>query len=190
MASKLASPNVTAISLDVTSPEALQTAIATHSVDLAVSLVPYLHHADVIKAAIAVSNKRGSPIHVVTTSYVSPAMRELEEEAKKAGVVVMNEIGLDPGIDHLYAVKTISEVHAKGGKVSRGSNLRLCIHVTFCSRSRSSTRSAVAFPHPNAPTIRSATSSPGLAAECCLLPSTTLSSLRTPKRNPFLAQNS
>ncbi|KAF8990191.1 S-adenosyl-L-methionine-dependent methyltransferase [Cyathus striatus] len=52
-----------------------------------------------------------------TTSYISPAMRELDEEAKKAGVVVMNEIGLDPGIDHLYAVKTIDEVHAKGGKV-------------------------------------------------------------------------
>jgi saccharopine dehydrogenase-like NADP-dependent oxidoreductase len=42
---------------------------------------------------------------------------ELDEEAKKAGIVVMNEIGLDPGIDHLYAVKTIDEVHSKGGKV-------------------------------------------------------------------------
>ena len=45
------------------------------------------------------------------------AIRELEEEVKKAGIVVMNEIGLDPGIDHLYAIKTIDEVHAKGGKV-------------------------------------------------------------------------
>ena len=44
-------------------------------------------------------------------------MRELDAEAKKAGIVVMNEIGLDPGIDHLYAIKTIDEVHAKGGKV-------------------------------------------------------------------------
>lgn len=55
---------------------------------------------------------------VVTTSYVSPAMRELDEAAKAAGITVLNEIGLDPGIDHLYAVKTIDEVHAKGGKVS------------------------------------------------------------------------
>lgn len=38
--------------------------------------------------------------------------------AKDAGVTVMNEIGLDPGIDHLYAVKTIEEVHNEGGKVS------------------------------------------------------------------------
>jgi saccharopine dehydrogenase (NADP+, L-glutamate forming) len=37
--------------------------------------------------------------------------------AKDAGITVMNEIGLDPGIDHLYAVKTIEEVHAEGGKV-------------------------------------------------------------------------
>ena len=44
-------------------------------------------------------------------------MRELDAAAKEAGIVVMNEIGLDPGIDHLYAVKTIGEVHAKGGKV-------------------------------------------------------------------------
>ncbi|MCJ1472864.1 Saccharopine dehydrogenase [NADP(+), L-glutamate-forming] [Lambiella insularis] len=45
-------------------------------------------------------------------------MRELEQEAKDAGITVMNEIGLDPGIDHLYAVKTIEEVHEAGGKVT------------------------------------------------------------------------
>ena len=44
-------------------------------------------------------------------------MRALDKEVKEAGIVVMNEIGLDPGIDHLYAIKTIDEVHAKGGKV-------------------------------------------------------------------------
>lgn len=45
-------------------------------------------------------------------------MMELDEECKKAGITVMNEIGLDPGLDHLYAVKTISEVHAAGGKIT------------------------------------------------------------------------
>ena len=39
------------------------------------------------------------------------------EEAKAAWIVVLNEIGLDPGIDHLYAMKLITGVHAKGGKV-------------------------------------------------------------------------
>ena len=77
-----------------------------------ISLLPYTYHAAVIRAAIK------GKTHVVTTSYVSPAMRELEDEVKAAGIVVMNEIGLDPGIDHLYAIKTIDEVHAKGGKVN------------------------------------------------------------------------
>ena len=97
------------MSLDVNSTSALEAAIAAH--DLVISLIPYTYHTAVIKAAIK------SKTHVVTTSYVSPAMKELHDEAKKAGIVVMNEIGLDPGIDHLYAVKTIDEVHAQGGKV-------------------------------------------------------------------------
>src|ERR1700761_7103281 len=80
--------------------------------DLAISLIPYTFHATVIKSAIR------SKKNVVTTSYVSPAMLELEEEAKKAGITVMNEIGLDPGIDHLYAIKTIDEVHKAGGKIT------------------------------------------------------------------------
>jgi saccharopine dehydrogenase-like NADP-dependent oxidoreductase len=102
-------PNATGISLDVNSTIDLEAQVASY--DLVISLIPYTHHAAVIKAAI-----KGNT-HVVTTSYVSPAMRELDEEAKAAGIVVLNEIGLDPGIDHLYAVKTISEVHEKGGKV-------------------------------------------------------------------------
>ena len=101
--------NATAISLDVKVTEALEAAVSDH--DLVISLIPYTHHADVIRAAIK------GKTHVVTTSYVSPSMLELDEEAKKAGIVVMNEIGLDPGIDHLYAIKTIDEVHSKGGKV-------------------------------------------------------------------------
>ncbi|KAF8982017.1 saccharopine dehydrogenase [Cyathus striatus] len=104
-------PSTTGISLDVNDAEALGKAVAAH--DLVISLIPYTYHAQVIKAAIK------GKTHVVTTSYVSPAMRELDEEAKKAGIVVMNEIGLDPGIDHLYAVKTIDEVHAKGGKIKK-----------------------------------------------------------------------
>ena len=59
-------------------------------VDVAVSLIPYTFHALVIKSAIRTKK------NVVTTSYVSPAMEELNEECKKAGITVMNEIGLDP----------------------------------------------------------------------------------------------
>ncbi|UNI19046.1 saccharopine dehydrogenase (NADP+, L-glutamate-forming) [Purpureocillium takamizusanense] len=99
----------TPISLDVNDDKALDAEVAKH--DLVISLIPYTFHATVIKSAIRQKK------NVVTTSYVSPAMMELDQAAKDAGITVMNEIGLDPGIDHLYAVKTIDEVHRAGGKI-------------------------------------------------------------------------
>lgn len=101
--------NATPISLDVTNDQALDAEVAKH--DLVISLIPYTFHATVIKSAIRQKK------HVVTTSYVSPAMMELDQQCKDAGITVMNEIGLDPGLDHLYAVKTIDEVHKEGGKI-------------------------------------------------------------------------
>ncbi|KAH9909985.1 Saccharopine dehydrogenase [Xylariomycetidae sp. FL2044] len=99
----------TPISLDVSNDSALDAEVAKH--DLVISLIPYTFHATVIKSAIRQKK------HVVTTSYVSPAMMELDQQCKDAGITVMNEIGLDPGIDHLYAIKTIEEVHKAGGKI-------------------------------------------------------------------------
>lgn len=96
--------------LDVNDAQALDAAVAEH--DLVISLIPYTFHAKVIQSAIRQKK------HVVTTSYVSPAMLELDGAAKEAGITVMNEIGLDPGIDHLWAVKTIEEVHQAGGKIT------------------------------------------------------------------------
>jgi saccharopine dehydrogenase (NADP+, L-glutamate forming) len=78
--------NAKGISLDVNDAAALENAVAQY--DLTISLIPYTHHAAVIKAAIKAKK------HVVTTSYVSPAMQELHEEAKAAGITVMNEIGV------------------------------------------------------------------------------------------------
>ncbi|KAK0719786.1 Saccharopine dehydrogenase [Lasiosphaeris hirsuta] len=101
--------NAYPVSLDVTNEQALDAEVAKH--DLVISLIPYTFHATIIKSAIR--NKK----NVVTTSYVSPAMVELDQAAKDAGITVMNEIGLDPGIDHLYAIKTIDEVHKAGGKI-------------------------------------------------------------------------
>ncbi|RAH81880.1 lysine-ketoglutarate reductase/saccharopine dehydrogenase [Aspergillus japonicus CBS 114.51] len=102
--------NTTAIALDVANePAKLDAAVS--QADIIISLIPYIHHATVVKAAIAHSKP------VVTTSFISPALRELDAPARAAGVTVLNEIGLDPGIDHLYAVKTIDEVHGAGGKI-------------------------------------------------------------------------
>ncbi|KAK9455265.1 Saccharopine dehydrogenase [Dipodascopsis uninucleata] len=103
------SPSTKAIVLDVEDEKALDAAVAEH--DLVISLIPYTYHAAVVKSGIR--NKK----NVLTTSYTSPALKELEEECKQAGILVFNEMGLDPGIDHLYAVKTIDEVHKKGGKI-------------------------------------------------------------------------
>lgn len=108
-AQELAGDAAGAISLDVNDEAALDAAVS--KVDLVISLIPYIYHELVVKSAIR--NKK----HVVTTSYINPKLKALEQQIEDAGITVMNEIGLDPGIDHLYAVKTIEEVHEQGGKI-------------------------------------------------------------------------
>ena len=80
--------------------------------DLAVSLLPYTYHVKVANHCL----KHRKPL--VTTSYVSDAMRALDAQAKAAGVTFLNEIGLDPGIDHMSAMKIIHDVQKAGGKVA------------------------------------------------------------------------
>lgn len=80
-------------------------------VDLVVSMIPPSMHVIVAKACI----KNG--VNMVTTSYVSPEMRALDEEAKKAGIIILNEIGEDPGIDHLGAMEMINQARSEGGKI-------------------------------------------------------------------------
>ncbi len=79
--------------------------------DLIVSLLPYMYHVDVAKICL----KYRKPL--VTTSYVSPAMQALHDDAVKAGVIFLNEAGLDPGIDHMSAMRIIDNVRERGGKI-------------------------------------------------------------------------
>lgn len=79
--------------------------------DLAVSLLPYTHHVTVARECIRQKKQ------MVTTSYVSPAMRELDSEARAAGIIILNEVGLDPGIDHMSAMQIIHRVQNAGGHV-------------------------------------------------------------------------
>lgn len=102
-------PRVSATTCSVENSAELDKLVAAH--DLVISLIPYAYHASVIESAIRHRK------HVVTTSYVSPAMAALDAKAREAGITVMNEIGVDPGVDHLYALKTIEEVHEAGGKI-------------------------------------------------------------------------
>ena len=79
--------------------------------DLAVSLLPYKYHTAVAKICL----KYKKPL--VTTSYVQSEMKALDEAARNAGVLFLNEMGLDPGIDHMTAMKIIDYIHLRGGKV-------------------------------------------------------------------------
>ena len=79
--------------------------------DLTCSLLPYTYHVKAAKLAI----KYRKPF--CTTSYISDEMQALDDAAKKAGVLVLNECGVDPGIDHMSAMKIIDDIHNKGGKV-------------------------------------------------------------------------
>jgi len=79
--------------------------------DLVVSMIPPSMHPIVAQACI---NNR---VNMVTTSYIGPEMRALDEDAKKAGILILNEIGEDPGMDHMGAQKMIDEIKAEGGKV-------------------------------------------------------------------------
>lgn len=79
--------------------------------DVVISMLPAHLHFEVAKDCIAFKK------HMVTASYISPAMQELDAQVKEAGLVFMNEIGLDPGIDHMSAMKVLDEIRDKGGKV-------------------------------------------------------------------------
>lgn len=78
--------------------------------DLAISLLPATYHAMVAEECLAQKKP------MVTASYVSPAMRALDAKARAAGLLILNEIGVDPGIDHMSAMKVIDGVRKKGGK--------------------------------------------------------------------------
>ena len=90
-------------------PEILNKLADQH--DLTVSLLPPKFHPEVAKVCL----KHRKPL--VTTSYVSPEMQSLDYDARKRGIILLNETGLDPGIDHMSAMKIIDNIHKKGGNV-------------------------------------------------------------------------
>jgi saccharopine dehydrogenase (NADP+, L-glutamate forming) len=101
--------NGTSLAWTVDDEEALDLLVKNH--DLTVSLLPYAYHVMVAKKCIA--HKK----NMVTTSYVKPEMKALDQEAKDAGILILNELGLDPGIDHMSAMRIIDNVHEQGGKI-------------------------------------------------------------------------
>lgn len=101
--------NGTSIAWTVDQEDILDKLVSEH--DLTVSLLPYAYHVKVAKLCI----KHGK--NMVTTSYVKPEMKALDQDAKNAGIIILNEVGVDPGIDHMSAMRIIDYIHKKNGKV-------------------------------------------------------------------------
>ncbi len=100
---------VTATTAEVTEVASISPLIEGH--DLVVSLVPATLHQAIAETCVRLGK------HLVTASYESPAMVALDAKAREQGVILLNEIGLDPGIDHLGAMDIIDRVQAEGGRI-------------------------------------------------------------------------
>ncbi len=101
--------NANAVLLDVFDKKSRSNAIK--NADIVVSMLPARFHIEVAKDCIIFGK------NMVTASYVSDEMQALDEDAKTKGLIFMNEIGVDPGIDHMSAMQVIDRIRDKGGEV-------------------------------------------------------------------------
>lgn len=103
-------PSGKAIFFNVTDEKQREEEIS--SADIVISMLPASMHITVAKDCVRLGK------NLVTASYVSSAIAELNDDAKKAGVLLLNEIGLDPGIDHMSAMQVIDDIKEKGGELT------------------------------------------------------------------------
>ncbi|WP_106790910.1 saccharopine dehydrogenase family protein [Aquimarina sp. Aq78] len=101
--------NTEAVLLDVFDQNSREKAI--QNADIVVSMLPARFHIEVAKDCLLFGKC------MVTASYVSPEMQELDAEVRKKGLVFMNEIGVDPGVDHMSAMQVIDRIRNQGGKI-------------------------------------------------------------------------
>jgi len=102
-------PDGTALTLLADDTEKLEGLISEH--DLSISLLPAPLHP--VVAGLCIKHSK----QMVTTSYVSEKMQSFDGPARQAGVMILNEIGVDPGIDHMSAMRIIHDVERRGGRV-------------------------------------------------------------------------
>lgn len=102
-------PNSKAIALDINNEAERVKHI--QQADVVISMLPAFMHFPVAKDCVSLKK------HLVTASYVSAEIATLHEDAIKNDVLLLNEIGLDPGIDHMSAMKVIHEIQAEGGQL-------------------------------------------------------------------------
>lgn len=102
-------PNTEAIALDIFDEETRSSEIK--AADIVISMVPARFHINVAKDCVKYNK------NLVTPSYVSDDMWELDEEVKSKDLIFMNEIGVDPGLDHMSAMRVIDRIRDNGGKM-------------------------------------------------------------------------
>lgn len=102
-------PNCTVFPLDIFNETERKKAVSEASI--VVSMLPASLHINVAHDCLEFEK------HLITASYVSDQLRALDEDVKKKGLVFMNEIGLDPGIDHMSAMEVIDRIRDAGGKM-------------------------------------------------------------------------
>lgn len=101
---------VTAKAFDIRNNDERKALISTH--DFIISMLPAFMHGEVANDCVDLGK------HMATASYVSADMKKLDGLAKQKGIVLLNECGLDPGLDHASAMKIIDDIHSKGGRIS------------------------------------------------------------------------
>ncbi|XP_036912408.1 alpha-aminoadipic semialdehyde synthase, mitochondrial isoform X3 [Sturnira hondurensis] len=102
--------NINPVVLDICKQEEkLVSLVATQN--LVISLLPYVLHPLVAKACIT------SKVNMITASYITPALKELEKSVEDAGITVIGELGLDPGLDHMLAMETIDKAKEVGATI-------------------------------------------------------------------------
>jgi len=102
-------PNGSAIKFDAFNEQQCHKEVK--KADLVISMLPAKMHIIVAKECIK------QVTNMVTASYVSPEVKALDAEAKEAGVLLLNEIGVDPGIDHMSAMQLIDKIWDEGGEL-------------------------------------------------------------------------
>jgi len=103
-------PNAKAIQFDIMDVEGRIEVV--HSADIVISMLPARFHIYVAELCVQMG------INLVTASYVSEEMRALNERAVEKGVILLNECGLDPGIDHMSAMKVLDQIREEGGDLT------------------------------------------------------------------------
>ena len=101
--------NAKGILLDVFNEKQREEAVK--AADIVISMLPARFHIEVAKDCITFGK------NLVTASYISDEMQALNKEVVEKGLVFMNEIGVDPGIDHMSAMQVIDTIRDKGGKL-------------------------------------------------------------------------